>query len=44
MLEKLYEEKSDVTGLTTGFRDLNKKNKWSSKIGFVTNSGTSCYG
>ena len=25
MLEKLYEEKSDVTGLTTGFRDLNKK-------------------
>ena len=24
-LEKLYEEKSDVTGLTTGFRDLNKK-------------------
>ena len=25
MLEKLYEEKNDVTGLTTGFRDLNKK-------------------
>ena len=25
MLEKLYEEKSDVTGLPTGFRDLNKK-------------------
>ena len=25
MLEKLYEEKSDVTGLTTRFRDLNKK-------------------
>ena len=25
MLEKLYEEISDVTGLTTGFRDLNKK-------------------
>ena len=25
MLEKLYEEKTDVTGLTTGFRDLNKK-------------------
>ena len=25
MLEKLYEEKYDVTGLTTGFRDLNKK-------------------
>ena len=25
MLETLYEEKSDVTGLTTGFRDLNKK-------------------
>lgn len=25
MLEKLYEEKSDVIGLTTGFRDLNKK-------------------
>ena len=25
MLEKLYEEKSDVTGLATGFRDLNKK-------------------
>lgn len=25
MLEKLYEEKNDVIGLTTGFRDLNKK-------------------
>ena len=25
MLEKLYEEKNDVTVLTTGFRDLNKK-------------------
>ena len=25
MLENLYEEKNDVTGLTTGFRDLNKK-------------------
>ena len=25
MLEKLYEETNDVTGLTTGFRDLNKK-------------------
>ena len=25
MLEKLYEEKNDVTSLTTGFRDLNKK-------------------
>lgn len=25
MLEKLYKEKNDVTGLTTGFRDLNKK-------------------
>ena len=25
MLEKLYEAKNDVTGLTTGFRDLNKK-------------------
>ena len=25
MIEKLYTEKNDVTGLTTGFRDLNKK-------------------
>lgn len=25
MLETLYKEKNDVTGLTTGFRDLNKK-------------------
>ena len=31
MIEKLYTNKSDVTGITTRFKDLNKKNKWSSK-------------
>ena len=25
MIEKLYTNKSDVTGITTGFKDLNKK-------------------
>ena len=41
MLEKLYEEKNDVTGLTTGFRDLNKKINGLQRSDLIINSSTS---
>ena len=44
MIEKLYTDKTEVTGITTGFKDLNKKINGLQRTDLILSSSKTCHG